>query len=336
MQCWAVLQKWRRVETLEHLLFNGATLPAGTTLNILNPIIESIYEEPWLYNNQGAWLLVRCLCLLIFVDTPPVGIERVRQVVFDKDFPRYELRGLMQALGCSRSHEALSLLRDIASKEGWLENITGEWIKAVASLRIPEAAQLLLSFIETGGDEFKIEMDLKSYHGDLLASHIVDLAKDAPVIKHRIFYLCSAQRSTEKRALLSKVVAQLKTTEAVLAGLNLIDDTVTSDHTATSPIPYDLREAIERTFLEQRPNSKTGSSYTLVPRSANVVRTQLFDLALSDDRRRRSAFSLLGQIEVWRLEYWRPNAESRHPAFDSGEAWPPLRTITLLSKKGTE
>jgi hypothetical protein len=272
--------------------------------------------------------------LLIFIDTPAVGIERVRQVVFGKDFPRYELRGLMSALGCSRSPEALNLLRDIASSEGGgIEHITGEWIEAVASLRIPEAAQLLLSFIETGSDGFEIEMDIKSYYGDLLASHIVDIATYDPEIKHRIFYLCVTQRSPDKRALLSKVIAQLGTAEAVLAGLNLIDDTITSSHTAMSPVPYDLREAIELTFLDRRSHGKTESSYTLVPRSANVVRAQLFDMMLNDDRRRLSALSLLGQIEVWRLEYGRPNTEPRHPAFDSGEVWPPLKTLTILDKK---
>jgi hypothetical protein len=321
---------WRRVEALENLLFNGVMLPSDRILNILDPIINSIFEESWLYNNQGGWLLVRCLCLLMFIDPPAIGIERIRQIVFSKDFPRYELRGLMSALGCSRSPEVLALLREVASTQGGgLDNITGEWIRAVASLRTLEAAQLLLSFIEPDVDRTEIEIDLKSYYGDILASHIVDLANDDPAIKHRIFYLCSMQRSPDQRALLSKVIAKIGTTEAILAGLNLIDDTIISDHTATSSVPYDLREALERIFLEQRPYGKSGSSYTLVPRNANAVRAQLFDMTLNDNRRRLSAFSLLGQIEVWRLEHGRPSTEPRHPAFDSGEPWPPLTAEIL-------
>jgi nucleoside phosphorylase len=330
-QVWQVISlpvkffAWRRVEALENLLFGGTILPASTTLNILDPIIESIYEEPWLYNNQGSWLLMRCLCLLLFIDTPATGIDRVRQIVFGKDFPRYELRELMSALGCSRHPEALNLLREIASTEGGgLENITVEWIEAVASLRTPEAAHFLLSFIETGVDGFESAIDLKSHHGDLLASHIVNIANENPAVKQRIFQLCSEQCSPDKRALLSKVIAQLGTTEALLAGLNLIDDTIASNHTATAPVPYDLSNAIENAFIEQRPHGKTGTRYTLVPRSANVIRAKLFDMVLKDDRRRLSAFSLLGQIEVWRLEYERPSTEPRHPVFDSGELWPPL------------
>jgi hypothetical protein len=324
---------WRRVEALENLLFGGAVLPAETTLNILNPIIESIYEEPWLYNDQGGWLLTKCLCLLLFIETPAIGVERVRQIIFGKDFPRYQLRGLLGAIGCSRCHEALNLLCEIAStKGGDLEHITREWIEAVASMRTPEATQLLMSFIETGEDGFAIEIDVRSYHGDLLASHIVDIANSDPEIKHRIFYLCYTQRSSHKRALLSKVIARLGTIEAVLAGLNLIDDTITSSHTATSPVPYDLMKAIESTFLEQRPHGKSGSSFTLVPHSANAVREQLFDMTLNDDRRRLSAFSLLGQIEVWRLEHGKPSTEPRHPAFDSGEMWPPLKMMILPRK----
>ncbi|MGP8245367.1 MAG: hypothetical protein ACLQVN_12720 [Bryobacteraceae bacterium] len=43
-----------------------------------------------------------------------------------------------------------------------------------------------------------------------------------------------------------------------------------------------------------------------------------------DERRRKAALELLSQIESWRLEHGRPVGEPRHPAFNSGEAWPPI------------
>ena len=132
------------------------------------------------------------------------------------------------------------------------------------------------------------------------------------------------------RALLTKVIARLGTVDAILAGLNLIDDSITSNHTATSSVPYDLWKAIETVFLEQRPYGKTGSSYTLMPRSSNAIRTRLFEMTLRDKRRRQSAFALLGQIEVWCLEHGRPSAEPRHPALDSGELWPPISHNSCL------
>jgi hypothetical protein len=200
----------------------------------------------------------------------------------------------------------------------------GEWIKAVAMFGSPESTRILLSFIEPEDEGPVVEIEPQSYHSDLLAARIIDIAGEDLAIKRRILRLCEMQLPAAKRALLTQVIAKLGTSEAVLAGLNLIDDTVTSNHTATSPVPYDLWKAIENAFLEQQPYGKTGSSYTLVPRPSNAVRARLFEMTLRDKRRSHSAFALLGQIEVWRIEHGRPGAEPRHPAFDSGELWPPI------------
>lgn len=310
----------RRVEALENLLFNGINLPTEATLNVLNPIIDQ-----WFNDNLDSSILKRCLCLLPFVDVPSAGIERMGQVISDKDFPRYELPGVLPALGCSRCPEALTLLRSIASTEvKGTERITEEWIKAVAKFGGPDSTRILLSFVEPADEGFILEIAAQSYHGDLLARSIVSIADADPAIKQRILRLCDMQLPPAKRAVLTKVIATLGTGEALLAGLNLIDDSVTSNHTATSSVPYDLWKAMETAFLERRPYGKTGSSYTLVPRSSNAIRTRLFEMSLRDNRRRQSAFSLLGQIEVWRLEYGRPSAEPRHPAIESGEPWPPI------------
>ncbi len=41
-----------------------------------------------------------------------------------------------------------------------------------------------------------------------------------------------------------------------------------------------------------------------------------------DRSSRHSAYSLLGQVEGWRLEYGRPIDEPRHPDLASGLPWP--------------
>jgi hypothetical protein len=51
---------------------------------------------------------------------------------------------------------------------------------------------------------------------------------------------------------------------------------------------------------------------------------KLFEMVLNDPHRRRAAFAILGQVEVWRIEHGRPNREPRHPMIESGEAWPPI------------
>lgn len=311
---------WGRVETLESLLFSGVQLPTEATLNVLNPTIEHARAQG-LYNDQNVWLLKRCLCLLPFVDVPSIGIARIRQVISETKFPAHELRDIVTAVGGSRCDEALTFLRELAgSGGGGLKHIGKEWIKAVTALGGPESKRLLLSFIDTEADGFSAEVSLDYHENDLLASCIADIALAEGGIKHRILGLCDAQLSPTKRLLLSKVIARLGTLDALVAGLSLIHDS------GNPSVPYDLQQAIEAVFLERRPYAKTEYVYTLVPRDSNEIKAKLFEMALRDDRRKQSAFALLGQIEVWRLEHGRPTTERRHPAFDSGEMWPPIRT----------
>lgn len=311
-----------RVKALEALLLSGAELPTERALEILNPAIAQIRAQG-ISDHNSAWLLVRCLCLLPFLDVPAVGIDRIRQVLAELPLWPSALRDLLGALGASRSELALPLLIELAVPDGSSEaKISAEWIIAVATLDNPDSRRVLMNSIEPEEDGSAL-WNLEHDHGEgeVLASSIADLGRADTSIKERIFRLCTVELTTAKRLLLSKVIAGLGglgTAEAVLAGLNLIDDN------GNPSVPYDLRKAIEDLFLERRPYRETGS-YTLVSRNANEIRAKLFDMSLTDDHRRQSAFALFGQIEVWRLEYGRPSDEPRHPAFDSGEPNPPIK-----------
>jgi hypothetical protein len=310
---------WGRVDALASLLFSGVPLPTEATLNVLNPTIEHMLAQG-LWNDQNLSLLKNCLCLLPFVDDPSIGFARLRQVISETKFPLHELRGIITAVGGSRCDEALTFLREIAGSLGdKLKQIRKEWIKAIAALGSPESKRLLLSFIDAEANEFPAEVSLDDHESDLLASFIADMALAEGEIKQHILWLCDTQLSPTKRLLLCKVIAQLGTFDAVAAGLSLIDDS------GNPSVPYEVQKAIEAVFLEQRPYGKKGY-VTLVPRGSNEIKAKLFEMATKDDRRKQSAFALLGQIEVWRLEHGRPTTEPRHPAFESGEMWPPIRT----------
>ncbi|MCJ7547704.1 MAG: hypothetical protein MUP30_12940 [Deltaproteobacteria bacterium] len=307
---------WGRVKALDSLLFNGVQLPAEATLNILNPTIDHMCAEG-LYNDQNVQLLKDCLCLLPFVDDPSIGFTRIREVISKTKFPVHELRDIVTAIGGSRGDEALVFLREIAgSLGGKLNRLGEEWIKAIAALGSPEAKQLLLGFIDTEASALPAEVSFAPHESDLLASCIADMALAEDEIKHLILGLCDARLSPSRRLLLSEVIVRLGTLDAIIAGLNLIDDS------AKPSVPYGLERALDAVFLERRPYDKAGSAYMLVPRDSNEIRAKLFEMALKDDRRKQSAFALLGQIEVWRLEHGRPTTEPRHPAFDTGEIWP--------------
>ena len=114
------------------------------------------------------------------------------------------------------------------------------------------------------------------------------------------------------------MIGWIGTPEAISAGLNLIDD-----H-SNPPVPYEVWQQVEAAFVERQPYEKGQNIYTLVARSSNAIRAKLFELATKDECRKKSVFSLLGQIEEWRLEYGRPTGEPRHPALALGNPWPPI------------
>jgi hypothetical protein len=302
------------VEAYEAMLFNGVALPTGSTLSLLDSVLER--SRRYGVQQQDQWLLKRFLCLLPFVDNPERGIDRIRQLIVDLKLYPHQLREVLEALGNCRSDHALSLLQELASDKGRAEQLGDAWISAVAALDTSESRNLLLSFIDP--DLPGLPDDIGFVRDDVLANRIAGLARRDPSIKERLYRLCGTQLSENKRSLLAKVIGQFGDLEAVSAGLTLIDDTL------NPPVPYEIWKQIESAFVERRPHGESANTFTLEPRSANTIRTQLLDMVSKADRQKKAALTLLAQIEEWRLEYGRPPGEPRHPVFDSKEPWPPV------------
>jgi hypothetical protein len=227
---------------------------------------------------------------------------------------------VVTALGSSQSSEALMLLRDFVITEGeGLGGVTTEWIDAVATVNGPTGEEMLFSFIDPNIQEFAVKFDV-STQGDHLASRLAKLAQANRETMRRILALSSEPLTGTRRDLYLKLISQIATDEAVLAGMEFLDDA------DGYPIPYDLWKALEEKLFDKRPVREMGGAYNLEPRSANEIRAKLFSLASSGDHRSQPAFKLLGEIEVRRLEDGRPPSELRHPSIDSGLPWPPDQT----------
>lgn len=313
--------EWTRVDALETLLFSGAPLPAKRVLEVLNPAIEHAMTVP--YNRQQAdYLLSRCLCLLPFVEPPSQGIARIREIEPIKRMWGYEFQGLVAALGYSRCNDALELLIDMAkSEEQRLEGITGDWIDAVANIGTPEAIRTILSFIDPEIEQHSLRLTFDYFHQERLASKVASIAGDDPSIRDRLLLLCTRNLPPPMRLLLADCVTRLGTRDGILAGLDLIHDD------ATPSIPPALIRNLEAVFVERRPYGSSENTYTLEPQSANDIRSRLFEMTVNDESRKHSAWSILAQIESWRIEYGRPTSEPRHPNIESGIPWPPTNLI---------
>jgi hypothetical protein len=121
--------------------------------------------------------------------------------------------------------------------------------------------------------------------------------------------------------MLGKVLANLGTTDALLASLQLLRD----DHNGGGA-SYELHKSIEEAFVEHRPyrpHRASSNAVKMVPRSSNAIRSRLMEMVENDPLRRKSAFALLNQIEKWRMWHGRPDGEPRSPKIGAGFLWPP-------------
>ena len=311
---------WIRVWSIQALLSAGATLTTEQIVRTLNPVIEDLLKQG-LYNDQNLFLLTNCLCLLPFTADPAKGVARINEVLSSFQHRPYQFRDLVDALGNSRADAAVELLLGFARQPNGLQNMEDEWIEALGRLGTVETQRALLSFIDPDIPWLGVSINFDHGNKGRFASQVSAWARDDATLRQRLFALCEMAVSPVARSLLAAIMDDLGTGDALFAGLGIINDRL------SPTVPYDLFKGLENLFLERRPYGDTSGAFVYAPRRADEIRAKLFAMVVSDPSRRKSAFSLLGQIEVWRLEYGRPDDEPRHPSFDSGQPWPPLALI---------
>ena len=294
-----------RLDAAERLTMAGVVLPAATAFALVDSILERTED-------RDRYLLRRGLALCPFVDDPAAGIAKMRDVLGTRRLRPHELREFVTALGESRSDAAVDLLCELASDAQTFEQCKGNLIGALATLDTPRTRELLLGSVDPGAQG--IALTRRPHREDGLVVQLADLARRMPEAATRLRGLCEVDLPEPNRHVLSIVMGRLGTSEALAASLNLIDDA------KASPIPQGIREELEGAFVERRPYGQF--AFTQHARASNELRARLSRMAVEDPRRRESAFMLLGQIELWRLEHGRPTDEPRHPDFGSGRRWP--------------
>lgn len=299
-------------DTAERLLMAGVVLPVSTTFALVDSVVER--TDKWMQDSDRS-LLIRILALCPFVDDPAAGIAKMRDVLGKRRLRGYELRELVTALGESRSDAAADLLCQFASDAPTFEQCEDDFINAFAALDMPRAREMLLGFVDP--DILGIALSRHHHREDLLIGRLAELAQRRPEVAAQLQNLCKRDLPELNRHMLSKVMGWLGTPEAFAANLNLIDDA------KPSPVPRGVWEQLESAFIERRPYGQSPNVFTEHARASNELRVRLFRMARGDEKRRKSACMLLGQIEKWRLEHGRPTGESRHPDLASGQSWPP-------------
>ena len=308
---------WEKLNAAELLLLNGVVLPTEPTLTLLDSAFESVYKYG--LQQQDLELTKHFICLLFFIDDPEKGFARAHQILSRLQFPDYVLGEIATVAVNSQSENVFDFIREVVANETRAVRLGDDFINAVSTISTPASRELLLSFIdpEVTGLSSQVSSDLDG----VLATRIADLCRCNTMVYKRVLELSKLSLPTPNRALLAKVICQLDTREAILAGLNLIADT------AQPQIPYEIYRQLETAFIEQIQDVEFQGVFRLVARAANDVRIKLVEMVNNDKERRKSAFSLLGQIEKWRIEYGRPHNEPRCPVLDSTHPWPPLEPM---------
>ena len=302
-----------RLDAAERLLIAGVDLPSTKAFALADSILER--TERW-GHDADRYLLRRTLALCLFVDDPAAGIAKVHDTLRSHPLRGHQLRDLVRALGESRSDAAVDLLSELAADAQTFEQCEDNFFNAFASLDTPRSRDLLLAFVDPG--IHGIPITRQPQREDVLVARLTELAQRGPEAAARLQHLCERKLPNFNRCVVSKVMDWLGTPEALAANLNLISDA------HSSPVPRGVWNQLERTFVEQRPYGQDPNVYTQHARASNESRRRLFHMALHDPDRRESASMLLGEIEVWRLDYGRPTGEPRHPDLASGQPWPPL------------
>lgn len=174
--------------------------------------------------------------------------------------------------------------------------------------------RLLLSYIDPEIPWVGINVSFDHRNTQLYASFIAEWAKQDEILRRRLIALSGGPLTATQESLLPAIYRALGTEEVMLAGVNLLQRTMSS---------FGFDRGLETLFLEQHPYKSSGT-FSITPRDAEGTRAKLFQMVLDDPSRRKAALSILGQVEVWRIEIGRPLGEPRHPMIEFGEPWPPL------------
>ncbi len=305
------------LEAARRLLLAGAELPATTVFVLVDSILER--TQTWMADSDRD-LLCNVLALCPFVDDPTVGIAKMRAVITERRLPGYKLRELLVAMGQSQSDAAVDLLYELGSDAHKLKQCEEEFFNAVALLDTPRARELLLGFVDPDID--LISLTQRPQREDLLVAQLAKLGKRRPEVAVRLRELCDRELPEPNRKILSRVLCGIGNRETLFANLKLIDDT------RHPSVPQGVRVQLEGAFLEQKSYGEDANTYILQPRASNELRAALLGMAHDDNKRCKSAFMLLGKIEVWRLEDGRPKDEPYHPDLTSGYSWPPVGVVS--------
>lgn len=304
---------WTRVEAIEHLVQKGIGVPFDMALPLLEPVVEEVAAKQWI-DDQSRGLARRALCVLLMCGKPDEAVASVR-----KHLPligtSYDTREFVEALGAVEDEAADALLLELMQNETVGKPCAPELLDAMQGSRSERVKRQLLDWLQAP-ESFRAAT---GNHRDALSSYssaCAAIATRDDTFRQALFDCCEKDLAANQREILASILHAIGTEDAAYQGCLLIADN------ATPPAPGELGRLLEEIFSEHKPAEPEGSSYNVYQRACNRVRERLFEMAVNDERRKKSALSLLISLENRRRQLGRPREEPRHPALATGMPWP--------------
>ncbi len=256
----------------------------------------------------------RCLSILLFSDTPALGVERIRRILPQLS---YHARHLIGVLGLCHAPEAAEFLADLINNHTILHHWSWEYVRALAENPHPQGRKALLRLLDALGTDDSLAGNDRSTLEQGLGEALASVAKEDREIWLEMERRCVEVVGSSQRAALIWALENLGTEEAAMAACLLLKD----------GLHFPGWHIVENALF-YRIEAETPNSYYLQPKPANAFRKRLMEQVLHDPNRQRSSLALLAEIESRRLDVGKPLAEPRHPDItalaDIPTQWPLL------------
>lgn len=296
-----------RSELLLNLVLSGEEIDIKVVADGISETFEAAKTETWILTQSEGYELKSWLRLLPFVSHPIEALPIVRSMAPTQREPRF-LGEMVSALVYAPSTEAEEVLFRLAEEDARFY-LDERWRATALRFGTPTSARRIIDLTAIGAFDGTTTNDwhLARELGSLIATH--------PNLRAHVYSKLEEGPTTRGLSILAYAVAECPDEDGILLLVRF---------EKALKRPFVGQQTVERLVTEHVPAEDWAGAYNIVPVAAGCLRKKLFALS-TDGGGADTAAHWMRQIDWYRDEYGKPEAEPRHPDLASGKPWPIMR-----------
>lgn len=305
---------WEVISTVETLVIAGIELDSNTVKGVLEPIVQKLMNNgtEFFPHNDQQYLLTSCVAVLLFTSQPETGVELLQRLS-PGILAEHALCDVVEIAGYSNAQAAATFLVSLWQTGELGERLVSKIISALGRLNFAVGNEAILALVGLS-EENPPAIEISREHIEPAAAAIASIISTNEDLVPRLIERCDSEMTDLQRNLMATVIQMIRRVDVDIAALQMIRD--------GSELPWALSQRIKQIFFDEISIPGMQGAYELSPRTDTEIRSRLLEMVAHDPNRQRTAFDLLGNIDIWRLESGKPDFEPRHPCLPSGIAWP--------------